>query len=172
MRLPPATVTAHTMAFRMACLMDIWGPCLQPRSLPLAHSISLDTGSSMPASRQPCPCIKVIEPISPLSPRTFSSMSFPMSSMPISNPILPPHWNFNKYKHSWCRPIYLTYRFLCVIGFGTGNLGRVWKGTYEDCPEEEFDRVSERLRRRFEHLNLVVRPQRFNRHFAGFDCNA
>ena len=84
-------------------------------------------------------------------------------------PDMPTYWDFKKYNvQSWFdrrRFIYLVNRFLCVIGFGTGDLHRIWKGSYPNCSEEEFDKVSERLRLRLEHLNLVVRPRRFNGHF-------
>lgn len=93
-------------------------------------------------------------------------------------PDIPPHWIFDrdelpqKYPYFYPRLyILVLHRLLCVFGFGVGNLRKIWYVSYPGCPTEMWERERDRLRLRLEHINLVVRPQGFDRYFAGFEYN-
>ena len=91
---------------------------------------------------------------------------------------LPLHWIFERgnhpwkhYRFCWCSPVLWLHRFLCNIGFGVGNLYKVREVSYPSCPAEVWEDERDRLRKRLEHINLVVRPQGFDGQFSGFDNN-
>lgn len=88
-------------------------------------------------------------------------------------PEMPSHWQLDKGQGngSWRRPVYLVHRFLCLVAFGSGGLQRIWESSYPGCPAKAWKDEMEIQQKRFEHINLLVRPQSIDRHFAGFDYN-
>ena len=98
---------------------------------------------------------------------------------------IPSHWKYDIQGDSFFpgsrRLGFLVFRFLCLIAFGSGNLGKLWDACHEIPPgldkeskkerQDAWDTEATRVKERLEHLNTVVRPQIVDRRFAGFDCN-
>ena len=101
-------------------------------------------------------------------------------------PQIEPYWEYDDTQvHSAFpgprRLMFLVFRFLCLIAFGSGNLGTLWNACYdipqglgeEKKKEREKERQgvweaeAKRVKERLDHLNTVVRPQIVDRRFAG-----
>ena len=109
-------------------------------------------------------------------------LSYPDKKGDTGIPPIPSFWKYNDIQGDSFFPgprrlVFLVFRFLCLIVFGSGNLGKLWDACYDiplgldkerekerqDAWETEAKRVKERL----EHLNTVVCPQIVDRCFAG-----
>ena len=90
-------------------------------------------------------------------------------------PDVPPHWMFERDGGRSVFPgrpfVHFLYQFFCVIGFGYPSPRDFWEVSYPGCPVEVVERARDKLRQRFEHVNIVVRCQSFGGRVAGFDCN-